>query len=233
MKLDVGAPPVGVPNSLNERIASVRARIAAAACAVGREPSSIRLLGVAKKQPLEAVLEAVHAGVHDIGESYVQEARSKYRSAPHLPMLRKHFIGHVQINKVKAIVEMFDVVQSVDRFEVGFALLQASMVLGKPITALIQMNISPVERFGVAPAQAAELASRLRAEGLTVDGVMAIGPLTEERGRIENAFKHAAEAFEQVGGTTLSIGMSGDFAEAITCGSTMVRIGTALFGARA
>jgi PLP dependent protein len=149
-----------------------------------------------------------------------------------VPVLRKHFIGHVQTNKAKAIVELFDIVQSVDRFEAGCALLKASTLLGKPITALIQINVSSVERFGVAPAQAAVLAARLRAEGLTVDGVMAIGPLTEDCREIENAFKHAAEAFEQVGGATFSIGMSGDFAEAITCGSTMVRIGTALFGAR-
>jgi PLP dependent protein len=232
MKLDIGAPPGGVPKSLDERVASVRARIAAAATAAGRDPSSIRLLAVAKVQPLQAVMEAVRSGIVDIGESYVQEARLKYAGMPPLPGLRKHFIGHVQTNKAKAIVECFDVVQSIDRFEAGCVIGRASKAADKPMTVLVQVNVSPTERFGVAPEEAAELAERLRAEGLLVDGVMAIGPHGADRTGSERAFALAAQTFQRVGGTTLSIGMSGDFREAIVCGSTMVRIGTALFGAR-
>jgi pyridoxal phosphate enzyme (YggS family) len=233
MKLDIGAPHGGVPKSLDERIASVRMRISAAAKAAGRDPTSVRLLGVAKKQPLQAVMEAARLGVHDIGESYVQEARLKYADAPSVPGLRKHFIGHVQTNKAKAIVEFFDVVQSIDRLEAGLAVGRASKAAGKPVTVLVQLNISPVERFGVAPAGAVELAERLREEGLLVDGVMAIGPRVDDRGELERAFTRAARVFERVGGTTLSLGMSGDFCEAIACGSTMVRVGASLFGARA
>jgi hypothetical protein len=233
MKLGIGAPQGGVPKSFDERIASVRARIAAAAAAAGRDPSSVRLLGVAKKQPLQAVMEAVSSGIVDIGESYVQEARSKYADLPPMLGLRKHFIGHVQTNKAKAIVDLFDVVQSIDRLEAGCAIGRASKAAGKPMTVLVQLNVSPTERFGVAPEDAVELAERLRAEGLVVDGVMAIGPQSGDRGEIERAFTRAARTFERVGGTTLSIGMSGDFPEAIACGSTMVRIGAALFGARA
>jgi len=233
MKLDIGAPQGGVPKSLDERVASVRARIAAAATAAGRDPSSVRLLGVAKKQPLQAVMEAVALGIVDVGESYVQEARLKYADMPPMPGVRKHFIGHVQTNKAKAIVEFFDVVQSIDRLEAGCAIGRASRAAGKPMTVLLQLNISPTERFGAAPGSAVELAAQLRAEGLLVDGVMAIGPQAADRGEIERAFTVAAQTFQRVGGTTLSIGMSGDFREAIVCGSTMVRIGTALFGARA
>jgi pyridoxal phosphate enzyme (YggS family) len=230
MKLDIGIPPGGVPKSLDERIASVRARIAAAAQAVGRDPSSISLMGVTKKQPLECVLEAVRAGLHDIGESYVQEARLKYDTP--LEGVRKHFIGHVQTNKAKAIVALFDVVQSVDRWDAGLALLKASVAQDKPIKALIQVNVSPTERYGTAPEDAESLAVRLREEGLAIDGVMAIGPVTEDRAELRRAFQCAAEAFACVGGSMFSVGMSGDFPEAIACGSTMVRIGTALFGAR-
>ncbi|HTV72790.1 MAG TPA: YggS family pyridoxal phosphate-dependent enzyme [Candidatus Acidoferrales bacterium] len=229
MKLDIGAPSNGAPRSLGERIDHVRAQIAEFAVAAGRDPASIRLVGVTKKQPREAVAAAVQAGLSDIAENYVQEAAPKFAGLA----AAKHFIGHVQTNKAKAIVETFDVVQSVDRLEAGLALHKASQSLGKPIVALVQVNISATERFGVAPRDAPALVQELRARGLVVDGIMAIGPNTSDTDETARAFTEAARVFERVGGTTLSIGMSGDFAQAIACGSTMVRIGTALFGARA
>ena len=230
MKLEVGVGPDGAPNSLAGRIASMRERIAAAALRAGREPGEIALVGVTKKQSREAVIAALEAGLTDIGENYAQEARSKYAG---LPDARKHFIGHVQTNKAKAIVETFDVVQTIDRLDAGRAIAKAARALGKPVRALVQINISPAERFGVGPGDAPALAARLRAdEGLPVDGVMAIGPNTSDRGEIGRAFRRAAETFAAVGGTTLSIGMSGDWEEAVDCGSTMVRIGTAIFGER-
>jgi hypothetical protein len=229
MKLEVGVPPSGSPNSLAGRIAAMREKIDAVARDAGREPSSIALVGVTKKQSREAVLTAIGAGLCDIAESYVQEARAKLAG---LPRVRKHFIGHVQTNKAKAIVELFDVVQSVDRLEAGQALARAAKTLDKKISALIQVNVSPAERFGVAPEDAPELAEALRREGLDVEGVMAMGPLTTDRAALGAAFRRAAQAFERVGGTTLSLGMSGDWEEAIRCGSTMLRIGTAIFGAR-
>jgi pyridoxal phosphate enzyme (YggS family) len=231
MKLEIGAMADGAPNSLAGRIAAMRDRIAECARNVGRAPEDITLVGVTKKQSREAVVAAIEAGLTDVAENYVQEARAKYVD---LPPARKHFIGHVQTNKAKAIVETFDVVQSIDRFDAGRAIAKAARALGKPVRALVQINVSPTERFGVAPADAPALAARLRAdEGLDVDGVMAIGPLASDRGEVERAFARAAETFAAVGGTTLSIGMSGDWQEAITCGSTMLRIGTAIFGARA
>ena len=230
MKLEVGVEPGGPPNSLAGRIASMRARIDAAARRAGRDPSHITLVGVTKKQSRESVIAAIEAGLTDIGENYAQEARAKYVD---LPLARKHFIGHVQTNKAKAIVETFDVVQSIDRLDAGRAIARAAQRAGKPMRALVQINISPGERFGVAPGDAPALAARLRAdEGLAVDGVMAIGPETDDRAAIGRAFAHAAETFARVGGTTLSIGMSGDWEEAIDCGTTMLRIGTAIFGAR-
>ena len=229
MKLDIGAPSNGAPKSLRERIASVRAQIAEFAVAAGRDPATIRIVGVTKKQTRETVAAAVEAGLHEIGENYVQEAVPKYAGLT----ATKHFIGHVQTNKAKAIVETFDVVQSVDRLEAGLAIGKASASLGKPVVALVQVNISATDRAGVSPGDAPELAAQLRAQGLVVDGIMAIGPNTTDRREIVRAFTEAARVFERVGGATLSIGMSGDSAEAIACGSTMVRIGTAFFGARA
>jgi PLP dependent protein len=196
----------------------------------GREPGSVTVLGVSKKQPVEAIEAAIRGGLSDIGENYVQEAERKF---PLLPEVRKHFIGHVQTNKAKAIVKSFDVVQSVDRIEAGRALAKAAGALGRVLSVLVQVNVSPVDRFGCAPDEAPRLAEALRLEpGLRLEGVMAIGPVTADRSAIFRAFELAAKTFDRIGGNTLSIGMSDDWPEAVRAGSTMVRVGTALFGGR-
>jgi PLP dependent protein len=216
--------------SVASRLASLRAELAAEATACGRDPASIAILGVAKRQPLALVRQAIDAGLTDVGENYVQEARSSFGA---LPPVKRHFIGHVQRNKAAALVELFDVVQSVDRLEAGLALATAAQRAGRVLPVLLQLNISPSERFGCPPAEAERLAGALRErESLRVDGVMAIGPLTADRGEVERAFEVAAMTFARVGGSTLSVGMSGDWREAVRAGSTMVRIGTALFGQR-
>jgi hypothetical protein len=230
MKLEIGVSPAGAPSSVAERIETVRQSIAEAARALGRDPRGVVLVGVTKKQSLETVREALAAGLADVGENYLQEAREKFAA---LAAVRKHFIGHIQTNKAKAIVETFDVVQSIDRLDAGVAIARAQAKLGKRVRTLLQINVSPAERFGVEPAQAAGLARRLRdEEGLDVDGVMAIGPVTEDPAVTKEAFETAARTFERVGGTTLSLGMSGDWRQALAAGSTMLRLGTALFGAR-
>ena len=229
MSVDAGAMQSGAPSSLLERIATLRREIAATAEAAGRDPASVALLGVTKAQPRGAVIAAIDAGLQDVGENYVQEARGKYAG---LPAANKHFLGHVQTNKARAIVEIFDVVQSVDRLEAGRALGRAQRALGKRVRMLVQLNVSPTERFGVPPGDARALAARLREEGLEIDGVMAIGPVTDDRSAIMSAFRRAAQAFGEVGGSTLSLGMSGDWREAVACGSTLLRLGTAIFGAR-
>jgi len=228
MKADVGGAR-RVPNALAGRIATVRAEVDAACRATGRDPADVLVVGVTKKQARESVIDAIADGLEDVAESYVQEARAKLAG---LPPVRKHFIGHVQTNKARAIVETFDVVQSVDRMEAGLALVRAGQSLGRRVRALVQVNVSPTERFGVAPEEAARFADRLRSEGLDVDGVMAIGPHTTDRAAISTAFAEAARVFRRVGGSTLSLGMSDDWREAVACGSTMLRLGTALFGAR-
>ena len=209
-----------------ERVAALRERVDDVTVAAGREPGSVAILAVTKTHPRDVVLAALRAGLTDIAENYVQEARAKYVD---LPPCTRHFIGHVQTNKAKAIVEIFDVVQSVDRLEAGVALAKAARDAGRRLRVLVQVNVSPTERFGATPSQAPALAARLRDEGLDVDGVMAIGPL---EGDVDAAFETARETFERVGGTTLSLGMSGDWQCAIRHGSTMVRLGTAIFGPR-
>jgi pyridoxal phosphate enzyme (YggS family) len=206
--------------TIAQRYAQLRAEV----------PAHVTIVAVSKLQPLEAIREAIAAGVTDIGENYLQEARSKFSA---LQDVCKHFIGHVQTNKAKAIASLFDVVQSVDRIEAGAALAKAAQTLEKQLPVLVQVNISPSERFGCPPAQAEELAEQLRAyEHLRVDGVMAIGPITDDRAAIARAFASAAAVWRRVGGPTLSIGMSGDWREAVQAGSTMIRVGTTVFGPR-
>ena len=114
----------------------------------GRDPGGVTLVGVGKRQPPEFIAQAIEAGLTDLGESYLQEARRKF---PLLPAVRKHFIGHIQSNKAKAIAATFDVVQSVDRAEAGVALGRAAQELGATLPVLLQLNITPSDRFGCRP----------------------------------------------------------------------------------
>src|SRR5471030_3135379 len=154
-------------------VAAFRARVDDTTTAQGRAAGSVRILGVTKTQSREAVLAAIAAGLTDVGENYVQEARDKYAGLP--LAVRKHFIGHMQTNKAKLIATLFDVVQSIDRLDAGLAVAKAARAIGKTPRVLIQVNISPTDRFGAEPGEAPGLAQRLRDEGVEVDGVMAIG----------------------------------------------------------
>ncbi len=215
---------------VEERYRALRRAIDEELLRCGRAAGSVTLVGIGKRQSTETIAAAVRAGLADIGESYLQEARRKF---PQLPPVRKHFVGHVQTNKARGIAAAFDVVQSVDRAEAGIALSSAAEGLGKALPVLLQVNVSPVERFGCPPTEAERLADVLRAQpGLRLDGVMAIGPNTHERDAILRAFDVAAKTLGRIGGSTLSIGMSGDWREALLAGSTMVRIGEGLFGSR-
>jgi PLP dependent protein len=196
----------------------------------GGDPARVTLVGIGKGQSAQAIASAVEAGLTDLGENYVQEARNKFSQ---LPPVRKHFVGHLQTNKAKAVAACFDVVQSVDRAQAAAALSRGALAAGKELPVLLQLNISPVERFGCPPAEAERLAETLREQpGLRLEGVMAIGPLGADRETILRAFELAAMTLARIGGTTLSIGMSGDWREALVAGSTMLRIGEALFGSR-
>ncbi len=219
---------------IQQQLSSLRAQIDEELRACGRPLGAVRILGVSKKQPVAAIADAAAAGLDAIGENYVQEAAAKFADSRLAGLsLEKHFIGHIQTNKAKTIVELFDVVQSVDRADAASALGAAATRLGRVLPVLLQINISPAERFGCPPAEAPELAKRVAQEaGLRLEGVMAIGPLGAGPDEIARAFELAAKTFGAIGGSTLSIGMSGDWREAVRAGSTMVRIGTALFGER-
>ncbi|TAM74079.1 YggS family pyridoxal phosphate-dependent enzyme [bacterium] len=215
--------------SIADRYVALRQVIDAALRSLGRAPGSIRIVAVTKLQPRAPVLEAIAAGVQSVGENYVKEAESKLAGLP----VRKHFIGHVQTNKARRICELFDVVESVDRIEAARALERAATAQGRTLPVLLQVNVSPTERFGVHPAAFDDLLAGVRAlEHLRVEGVMAIAPAGATHEETLRAFGTARACFERSGGEVLSLGMSGDWREALAAGSTELRLGTAIFGPR-
>jgi len=217
-------------NIYNKKLMQLGAEIEKELQLCGRKPNSVTLIGVSKKQNIQNIQAAILAGLTDIGENYLQEAKTKF---PSLPPVCKHFIGHIQTNKAKQIVALFDVVQSVDRIEAVLALDKAAQLANKILPVLLQLNISPTERFGCMPIDALRLAEQIHAANhLQLQGIMAIGPITDHPEQQAEAFAQAATTLREIGGSVLSLGMSGDWRMAVRAGSTMLRMGTALFGKR-
>ena len=236
---DAGAGPPA--RGLALELATLRDRIERACAEVGREPSEIRVLAVTKGFGPEAIEAAIAANIPDVGENYLQEAQAKFAdvawpAAPKAVKPRRHFIGRVQRNKARKIAALFDVVQTIDGPAVATALARGAADAGKTLDVLIQVNIAHDDRNGVpvddVPALARNVASL---DGLRLRGVMAVGPLDSAQSL--TAFERAAGAYrilarEHTGLDTLSMGMTSDLEAAITAGTTMVRVGTALFGPR-
>ncbi len=217
---------------------AVRANIDRAAVKSGRVPMDITLVAVSKTFPAEAIQAAVAAGAADIGESKVQEAVKKIDRLG--PIARWHLIGHLQSNKARRAVEYFDVIQSLDSVELAGKISREAADLNKRIDCLIEMNSSGEEsKFGFPPESTLRAAEEIIAlEGISLCGLMTIGPWTTNEGCIRKAFDFTRQMYDnmrqQLGPmiTVLSMGMSSDYELAIECGSTMVRVGTAIFGAR-
>ncbi len=207
-----------------------------AAEAAGRPPP--RLLAVSKTQPAEAVAALAAQGQRAFGENYVQEALAKMQALQALG-LEWHLIGHLQSNKAEAVASHFDWVQSVDRPKLVAALARHRPAGRAPLNVLIQVNIDDESsKHGCAPQDVDALAEAIGAEPtLCLRGLMAIPAPWPQAERRRDAFVRMRTLFDSLAARhpqvdTLSMGMSSDYAEAIAEGSTMVRIGTALFGAR-
>jgi pyridoxal phosphate enzyme (YggS family) len=235
-----------VPAELEARLAAVQERIARAAARAGRRPEDITLVGVSKRQPAEAVAALVAAGLAHCGENFVQEAREKIPrvaallgAGPRAP--RWHFIGRLQSNKAKLAAELFDVVEAVDRPELAHALDAHAAAAGRTLEVLLQVNVSgEAQKGGAAPEALAALARAVAAlPRLRLTGLMTIPAAAERPEDVRPAFARLRELRDglcrDAGGLTLpelSMGMSADFEVAIEEGATIVRVGTALFGAR-
>jgi PLP dependent protein len=212
-----------------ERLASVRARIADAARTAGRDPAEVTLVAVSKEVGAEAVVEALVAGQHDFGENRAQELTKKAAALSAQPLAGTpvwHFIGRLQRNKVKSVAFGVTLWHSVDRVDVGEAI--ARQAPGARVLA--QVNVGDEEqKGGCRPQDAAGLVDALTDLGLRVEGLMTVPP---QSGDPRPFFAELRELASDLGLGTLSMGMSGDFEAAIGEGSTMVRVGTAVFGPR-
>ena len=224
-----------------ENIARIRAQMAEAARAAGRDPAEIQLCAATKMNDAEAVKEAVRSGVDCCGENRVQELQQKkplgaYDGRP------VHFIGHLQTNKVKQVVGQVDLIQSVDRPELLACIEKQAEKLGICQDILLEVNIGGEEsKSGFTPAQTLEVAAHMcEYPHCRLQGLMAIPPISVEPGGNSKYFAQmrqllvdiSEKKYDNVNMVCLSMGMSDDYADAIAQGSTMIRVGTAIFGAR-
>ena len=210
----------------------VRGLIVSSAVAAGRDPAEVTLVAVSKIHPHSAVREALAAGHRAFGENRVQEAAEKYpdlRAA--YPDLRLHLIGPLQTNKVRDAVQLFDVIETLDRPGLVAALAKEAAHVGRDIEVMVQVNTGEEpQKAGILPADADDfIESSLVTAGLAVRGLMCIPPMEEEPAM---HFALLAEMAKRHGLEQLSMGMSADFEIAIRLGATHVRVGTAIFGRR-
>ena len=222
-------------STIAENIANVRERISRAAHTIERDPQSITLMAVSKTRPASAIRDAWAAGLTHIGENYLQEALDKIDQLQDLPLVW-HFIGPIQSNKTRAIAEHFDWVHSVDRLKIAQRLSEQRPAQLPPLNICLQVNISgEASKSGVTLAELPQLADAVTAlPNLQLRGLMAIpAPAADSAGRRAplQALREAMANLD-LPMDTLSMGMSDDLTEAVQEGATIVRIGSALFGAR-
>jgi PLP dependent protein len=226
------------PMDLAASLEAVRARIAAACQRAGRDTSSVTLLAVTKTQPPEVVAEAAKAGLNLFGENKVQEAKAKIPLCP--GHLRWHMIGHLQSNKCRDAVALFEMIQSVDSLHLAQEVSRRAEQEGKTMPILLEVNaVGEASKFGYPPKQLlAELNQVNALPRIEVHGLMTVPPWTTDPEKVRPVFRQMRELkaqCEQILGAPLphlSMGMTGDFEVAIEEGATIIRVGTALFGAR-
>jgi hypothetical protein len=224
---------------LAANIESVRERIRAACDRAGRPPESVALLAVAKTHPAEAVQDAAACGLMLFGENKVQEAKAKIPQCP--GKLRWHLVGHLQTNKARDAVELFEMIQSVDSLRLAEEINKRAEQASKRMPVLLEVNLAgEASKFGYAPERLlAELKDLNALPRLEIHGLMTVPPWSPVPENVRPYFrrmrelKHQCEDLLGASLPQLSMGMTGDFEVAIEEGATMVRVGTAIFGERA
>jgi pyridoxal phosphate enzyme (YggS family) len=248
---------VAKKSPLAEKLEEIRDRIAAAAGKAGREPREVTLVAVTKTAAPEQIREAIQLGVSDLGESRVQVitqripqvneflARQRTHGEPGAvpAKIRWHMLGHLQRNKVKPLLPLVDYIHSVDSLRLAEEIEQHAGKLAKKVPIMLEVNASEeTSKFGVAVGAAVHLAEQIDTmPHVALVGLMTMAPLTDDLEKCRFVFARTREIFEEmkwhkIGGANfrhLSMGMSNDYETAIAEGSTMVRIGTSLFGGKA
>ncbi len=224
------------------RVSAVRERIARAAARAGRRPEEVRLLAVSKTQPPEAVREAFAAGLLDFGENRVQEAQAKIAALEDLRAhgVKWHLVGHLQDNKARRAVALFDSIHSVDDQGLAGRLDQIGADLGRPVHALIEVDLAgETSKHGLPEAELLKALEGLRERAfLSLEGLMCLPPFDEDPERSRPFFRRLrllrdqASAGGLLRGRELSMGMSHDLEVAVEEGASVVRVGSAIFGER-
>ncbi len=239
----------GDASSVAERTEILLRKINEACVRSGRRPDEVKLIAVSKTHSADAIREAVHAGLRHIGENKVQEAKDKIPPLQHDPLFKEvqwHYIGHLQTNKVRQAVEIFDIIHSVDSQRLAAEIDRRSYTKDKIMPILIQVNTSREKsKYGVDPDDTLEVVKQVsELKNVRIKGLMTIGALTaataNDTVKIRSYFKKLRELKEfiaeqripNVDMEFLSMGMSGDFEIAIEEGATHIRVGTAIFGKR-
>ena len=225
--------------SLKENLTTLQSQIRAASKLKGNG-REVKLIAVTKTRTVQTIKEAYRCGIKSIGENRVQEADSKFETFKEMPGLEKRFIGHLQSNKIKKCLLMFDTIDSIHSLRLARKINNHLIQEKMEIKALLEINMSGDEqKNGFSPDNKEEIISSLSLSCLKVEGLMTIGPTSRDKQETRKAFeglrKLKDELNKEMGKeslTELSMGMSGDFELGIEEGSTMVRVGTALFGKR-
>lgn len=223
-------------------LADVRKRIADACDRSGRNsPDEVQILAITKTFPADTIVAAHKAGLTAIGENRVQEAAEKFPQLPHLPQLKKRLVGHLQSNKAKKAVSLFDTIDSVDSLKLARNLDAKMADTEKGLAVLLQVNTAgDPSKHGFDADEIDTFLEIVEMDNLNVEGLMTIGELTLNEAAVRKTFRKLLELRERLNEslptekrlTELSMGMSGDFEIAVEEGATMIRLGTALFGMR-
>ena len=225
-------------NEIAARLAEVRGRIDEAAARAGRAPGAVRLLAVSKNKPPGAIRAAYAAGQREFGENYAQELAEKAEALRDLDGIAWHFIGRLQRNKARQVVQVAQAVHTVDRAELAAELGKRAAAAGKRVRVLVEVSVSgEASKGGCAPGELAAVLAAVAAEpSLEAVGLMTVPPDTDDPEGARPFFAALRALRDQHGGAAslpeLSMGMTHDFAVAIAEGATIVRVGTAIFGAR-
>jgi len=227
-------------SGISENIRTVRNRIEKAAVRVGRPAEEIKLVAVSKTIEPERINQAILCGIDTIGENRVQEAEKKFKQIT--GPVKKHLVGHLQTNKAKKAVELFDFIQSVDSQRIAEEISKRAIEAGKVMEVLVEVNTSCEEtKFGMEADEVVPVIETIsKLEGIKIKGLMTIGLFSDEPEDTRPCFKRLKELFDRIKSTGiqnvemryLSMGMTGDFEVAIEEGSNMVRVGTGIFGVR-
>ena len=221
--------------SLKDIIKSIQSKIESAQKRGGFS-HPVQLMAVTKTRPFSLIEKCYDAGITVIGENRIQEASKKFTSFDSMPHLSKRFIGHLQSNKVNKCLELFDTIDSVGSVKLLKRISNTASHHERTIHVLLEINTSAeTQKHGFLPDQLDEIRECFKIPNIKIEGLMTVGPLTTDKKKIRNSFiqlRELKDTINQPGLNELSMGMSGDYEIAVEEGSTMVRLGSALFGLR-